>query len=457
MSDGWSFDSNSSQQQQQHHHHYRNANGKSLGKPMGRSPDKPHLDTSRPSSQTKGKQVSDSSLEGGESILLTIHLPNRQTVTKECSTIQTIGELLHDIVTENSDLLDSDNDDDYMLWEVIPDYAIQRPLRTQEYLKFIQTSWGQVSKRGLAAYLEVGSSETRLSPHSIASLTPRRDLLNRGAGFSGRVQYCKKGLEWSSGWKKGQLDINDGVLRLRKSAKDSRDLRSLTSSEFELYEVNPEIAKAKKLKAITTCIVLRSQQSPHLFVEPSDSMLAIIPSHPNDYSLLKNILHSVRSQTVGRQCNAFKQQAINGNSPTHDSGANLLNIHANAHPQQQQQQQQHKSDEDVPLATSMGKLNIDGDNSIRPTGLLGEQYDKIAQEKVLAHNNTVDHPTFAPNSLLGRGTQDPAESGFGRGLLGRSYTTKSRKGPTMLGRSNTTAARPSQKESKSGFIRHLRP
>lgn len=424
---------------------------------MGRSPDKPHLDTSRPSSQTKGKQVSDSSLEGGESILLTIHLPNRQTVTKECSTIQTIGELLHDIVTENSDLLDSDNDDDYMLWEVIPDYAIQRPLRTQEYLKFIQTSWGQVSKRGLAAYLEVGSSETRLSPHSIASLTPRRDLLNRGAGFSGRVQYCKKGLEWSSGWKKGQLDINDGVLRLRKSAKDSRDLRSLTSSEFELYEVNPEIAKAKKLKAITTCIVLRSQQSPHLFVEPSDSMLAIIPSHPNDYSLLKNILHSVRSQTVGRQCNAFKQQAINGNSPTHDSGANLLNIHANAHPQQQQQQQQHKSDEDVPLATSMGKLNIDGDNSIRPTGLLGEQYDKIAQEKVLAHNNTVDHPTFAPNSLLGRGTQDPAESGFGRGLLGRSYTTKSRKGPTMLGRSNTTAARPSQKESKSGFIRHLRP
>lgn len=199
--------------------------------------------------------------------------------------------------TDNRFGLESSDPDDYMFWEVCASLGLRRPIRPTEYLKNVVDSW---PKQSTNYYLEIGSSDARLDIASCASLCPRRDILSSGPTgptFHAEMYHQvspPSGLR-SATWKKVMVDVNEFELKLYCS----KYKRAVGIPDSDLYEVSAHMSKSSPGKYI---LGLRSQKSPDMFENPRQDCMQILATNSGTtYNNLRNIIFSLRNQTVDKQ------------------------------------------------------------------------------------------------------------------------------------------------------------
>ncbi|CAN6653807.1 hypothetical protein TRVA0_026S02124 [Trichomonascus vanleenenianus] len=363
-----------------------------------------------------------------EMLQIPVRLPT-QTVIKELSDDQQISQILEQLVSDHRYELTYEETaaSEYMLWEVCEEAKVRRPLRGQEFLRYIRESWEAVSMN----YIDVTPSSHRLDSGSIASLVPRRDIINLEDGpvYHGKIYYRRPGGDWRKGW----LDVTSGVLALRKR-EGARELRQINLSEFDIYESTSSSGGPGK-GLYWWC--LRSQQSPDFFMEKSDALIHMAVDSQTEYEILRNNFFSMRTQFVDKQVKAY-QQVLSGKVPDQ---TNLLLSRRST--------QTKREEEDIPLAKlSLQPKPTNLIDSI-PTvpeftksGLLGANYDKQAQKAMSSHHqhqaNIVDsYHAFTPNSLLAKSVKSPTQF-EGRGLMAQL----SKKSPTLQSPTGASGRKP---------------
>jgi hypothetical protein len=330
-------------------------------------------------------------------INITIKLPT-QTVTKQLLITQQVSDVLRELVSEHRYELGPDPDD-FMLWEVDDDS--RRPLRSQEYLKHITTSWGFVD--ACRYYLEVTKSSLRLDVSSLAFLTPRRDLL-KDPRFSGTFQW---GNDFQ--WRKSGVEIKNGVLSIFCGTYS----RTLQLNEFDIYEGIPG--------PNPYTFTVKSQQSPEYFIKPSDGVHYFSTHNKQDYDLLKNIIFSLRSQAVDKLVRQYADaledpQKMLSQVPSQPllSGGAISPASPNT-------------------STMHSGRSVRSSPVFNSDGLLGKSYSPSHCHSLKPVKVAPPSPSsirFTPNSLLAKpvslsnGSMSARDSDSSRGLLGSAYAKK---------------------------------
>ena len=374
------------------------------------------------------------------SIPISFKLPT-QTIIREVSENSTIVEILKSLISDHRYEL-AEGYDEYMLWEVCPRLRIRRPIRSHEYIKHVRASWESANQS--QNFIEVGSSNKRLDVSSIAFLNPRRDLLNKehGPSFNGKMYYWKN----QSDWKKCKIDIHNGNLTISKR-DGSKDSRVLTINEFDLYENFTKLHGQPASHAI----IIRSQQSPDFFMDKSDSVHFFAMDDGQDYELLRNILYSLRSQTVDRvsrnYAQALKDEVIN-NSVIDDEKSNKSAISSNKIRTRTKSTTRTKipsrklvqiANDEMVDSIPLSKLTLESQykatpilaahSEIKPDGLLGKSYAKkiAAAQQTFQQSQLPSTQQFVPNSLLASPVALLNSGGKqfeARGLMGRTYSVR---------------------------------
>lgn len=92
------------------------------------------------------------------------------------------------------------------------------------------------------------------------------------------------------------VQISNFELRLQRSTKYKRQV---PLRESDLYEVTAKYLKGSPAKYV---LAIRTQKSPDMFVNARhDSMQVLATNSASMYNALRNIVFSLRQQTVDRQ------------------------------------------------------------------------------------------------------------------------------------------------------------
>lgn len=217
---------------------------------------------------------------------------------------QSFADVVKTVVTSSNSILPTTDPDDYILWEVCPSLSLRRALRSTEYLSFVYKTWPAATSN----YFEIDSYETRFDVFSIASLTPRRDIV-QSAGPSGPTFYTRCYYRVGKTWKRTHVLLHNGTLTIsRKSPGEmltNKDKRTISQiSQFDIYEVTENFGPhpGRYIMAI------RSQLHADVVVDKKDCLHMFATDDPNDYSTFQNIVFTLRSRACEKMVRDYKDR-----------------------------------------------------------------------------------------------------------------------------------------------------
>lgn len=242
---------------------------------------------------------------------------------------QSFADVVKTVVNSPNSNLPTSDPDDYILWEVCPSLGLRRALRSTEYLSFVYKTWPTATSN----YFQIDSYETRFDIFSIASLTPRRDIV-QSSGPSGPTFYTRCYYRVGKTWKRTHVLLHNGTLTIsRKSPGEmltNKDKRTISQiSQFDIYEVTENFGPhpGRYIMAI------RSQLHADVVVDKKDCLHMFATDDPNDYSTFQNIVFTLRSRACEKMVRDYKDRlskikSVGRKSSSLDKGSTVQTLNS---------------------------------------------------------------------------------------------------------------------------------
>lgn len=301
---------------------------------------------------------------------------------------------------------------DVIIWEVVN--QVRRPVRLIEKIKAVMDTWRLDS--GSHYCFETSMGDLRHDVHSLASLIPRRDMLKNPPEVRNLfVQYSiPRSRSTSPGeWSLSLLNVQNGSISITQRSHTSSQLkfsRTLQISTIDIYELARNVGPAKHTFALRSCLP-RSY-----FIDASDSIVFISLESDSDYSVLRNLVYTLRSTAIEHPHGLImSSNSVNvvskpsSNSSSQSATPTVLSRVGSVR---------------KPL---MNTLDFDHDPRIAPNGMLGQKYDARAHRlRAQSHSPELARPGMDPNTLTGQLKSSSMEDLPQRGLIQRVKSTTRR-------------------------------
>lgn len=324
----------------------------------------------------------------------------------------TVANMMDKLLAQHRHEMGGSND--VIIWEVAN--QVRRPVRLIEKVKAVMDTWRLDS--GSRYCFETSLGDVRYDAHSLASLIPRRDMLKSPPELRNLIVHFSVPRSRSmspSEWSLCLLNLRNGTVSITQRSHTNSQLkysRTLQISTIDIYELTKNVGPAKHTFALRSCLP-RSY-----FIDSSDSIVFISLDSDPDYSVLRNVVYTLRSTAIehphGLIMSSNSVNLVSGPPSGSSSRESTPAVLSRA------------SSLRKPL---MAALDFDHDARIAPTGMLGQRYDARAYQ-MRAQSDSPDlalaRPGIDPKSLVGQLKGTSMEDLPQRGLIQRVKSTTRR-------------------------------